>query len=81
MLQRVRSLEDEMERLRGAASDNRARTISSGSGNDPGETQHPCVSDHLRFHLSSQRLKIHRKGTDIKFPNLCFIYFLSSRCR
>ena len=37
LLQRVRSLEDEMERMRGAASDSRARTISSGSGNDPGE--------------------------------------------
>ena len=40
LLQRVRSLEDELERLRGAAAagDNRARTISSGSGNDPGES-------------------------------------------
>ena len=39
LLQRVRSLEDELERLRGAvAGDNRARTISSGSGNDPGES-------------------------------------------
>ena len=39
LLQRVRSLEDELERLRGAAGDNRARTISSGSSNDPGEHQ------------------------------------------
>ena len=43
LLQRVRSLEDELERLRGAAAagDNRARTISSGSGNDPGESISP----------------------------------------